>query len=153
MLIRLLKLPISAFTTGRIYGIPITRNPIAWIPFFLVLPFAAVALITINIVGIALSPIMLAWCWVAFYLWKRKAGLFSDQGITFTKAYRRRTIPWTAIREVVRKREPKVMFYRIDCTSANGEEQQYIMSSTPDDEAFERAVIERGIAFRIEDWR
>jgi hypothetical protein len=150
MLLRLLKLPISAFTTGRIYGVPITRNPIAWIPFFVLLPVCILALAILNIVCIVLSPIFLAYCSVAAWLWHRKDGAFSEQGLAFKKAYDRRTISWSSIREVVCQRDPKATFYRVICIEPEGRE--YLMASTQDNEAFERAVIEHGIPLTIRDW-
>ena len=150
MLIRLLKLPISAFTTGRIYGMPVTRNPIAWIPFLVLLPVCILALAILNIVCIVLSPIFLGYCSVAAWLWRRKGGAFSEQGIAFKKAYNRRTISWSSIREVVCQRDPKATFYRVICIEPEGTE--YLMASTQDNEAFERAVIEHGIPLTIRDW-
>src|SRR3954471_3856058 len=98
MLFRLLKLPISAFTTGHIYGIPVTRNPIAWIPFLVLLPVCILALAIFNIVCVALSPVFVGYCWVAAWLWRRKGGAFSEEGIAFKKAYDRRAISWSSIR-------------------------------------------------------
>jgi hypothetical protein len=150
MLFRLLKLPISAFTTGHIYGIPVTRNPIAWIPFLVLLPVCILALAIFNIVCVALSPVFVGYCWVAAWLWRRKGGAFSEEGIAFKKAYDRRAISWSSIREVVCQRDRKATFYRVICIEPEGTE--YLMASTQDNEAFERAVIEHGIPLTIRDW-
>src|SRR3954468_6768245 len=95
MVIRLVKLPFMAFTKGHIYGYPITRNPIAWIPFFVVTPVVLVLYLGVCVIGFLLSPIFIIWGSAALYLRKRKVGAFSDKGITFQKAYAGRTIAWS----------------------------------------------------------
>ena len=149
MLVRLLKLPLAAFRSGQIFGMPVTRNPIAWTPFFLTLPLAMLALILFYIF---VYPLLILWTCIALYIFSRKSATFSENGVTFTKAYGRKTIPWTKIREVVHHREPASLCYCLICDSAE-RSSAFIVSSTPDEEAFERAITERGIPFRIDDWR
>ncbi len=152
MLLRLLKLPCSAFTRGEIYGYRVTRNPIAWIPFFLSLPVIFVVWLLFVIGYALLLPLIIAWGYFCLRSFQRKAGVFSDEGIHFPKAYGKLTIGWSEIREVVREREPKAMFYRIICGIAPADAREYMMSSTPDDDAFERTLHERQIPFRVHDW-
>lgn len=152
MLLRLLKIPWLVFTRGEAYDVPLTRNPIAWIPFFLALPVLLAAWLLVSILGyVLLLPLSIVGGYFHHCSFQRKAGVFSDAGIHFPKAYGGLTIGWSEIREVVREREPKAIFYRIICGIAPEVAREYIMSTTPDDEAFERTLQERGIPFRIHD--
>ena len=153
MLLRLLKLPSSAFREGEIYGFRVTRNPIAWIPFFLALSIGLLVWLLFIVGYVLLSPIILVWHYLHRRSFARKAGLFSDLGIHFPRAYGRLTIAWPDIREVVREHQPKVIYYRIVCGGDVKEFREYIMSSTPDDEAFERTLHERHIPFIVHDYR
>lgn len=152
MLLELLKLPWSAFRHGEIHGYPVTRNPIAWIPFFLALPAVFVAWLLFIVGYILFLPLILTWGYLALRSFQRKAGVFSQEGIHFPNAYGRLTIAWSEIREVVREREAKAIFYRIICGIAAEPVREYIISSTPDDEGFERTLRERQIPFRVHDW-
>src|SRR5215510_95398 len=106
-MLKLLKFPWMAIRHGEIYGYPITRNPIAWIPFCLALVVGLVVWVLVCIVFILLSPLTLTLAWLSHRSFVRKTGVFSDAGIRFPKAYGRITIAWSDIREVVREREPK----------------------------------------------
>src|SRR5687768_312738 len=117
MLVRLLKLPKSAFRYRHVYGIPVTRNPVAWIPFFLALPFVLVGLVLFYLL---VYPVLLVWMLIGLHGFSRKTATFSETGITFTKAYGRRTVRWSEIREVVRHREPTAICYRLVCESGGG---------------------------------
>jgi hypothetical protein len=97
-------------------------------------------------------PVVIIWTHFWWRSFSRKSGVYSEVGIHFPNAYGRRTIAWSDIREIVREREPKVAFYRIVCGVTVEPVREYIMSSTPDDEAFERTVRERRIQFRYHDW-
>ena len=152
MLLKLLKLPWSVFRHGEIHGYRVTRNPIAWIPFFLALPVVLVVWLLFIVGYILLLPLILVWGYLCLRSFQRKAGVFSADGIYFPKAYGRLTIAWLDIREVVREREPKAIFYRIICGIAPADAREYIMSSTSDDDGFERTLHERQIPFRVHDW-
>src|SRR3954466_10624006 len=99
MLLRLLHMPWSAFRHGHICGIPITRNPIAWIPFFLFLPVAILLFAFINIV---VGPLLGILSLIGLWLFMRKKACFSDEGVTFRKAYGRKTIRWEEIESIVK---------------------------------------------------
>jgi hypothetical protein len=148
MLIRILKLPLMAFTKGHIYGYPITRNPIAWIPFFLITPVVLAIYCVLCVTGFLISPLFLLIGMLSLHLWKRKAGIFSDQGVSLGKTYKTRMLPWSDIREVIYHRQPTSAWYEIVCCS-----ERFLLSWTQDDEAFERLLQERGISLRISDWR
>jgi hypothetical protein len=151
--IRLAKSAISVFKTGRIHGQPVTRNPIAWIPFFLAAAAALVVAVMFYLIVIALLPVIVLCACLAWRSFSRKAGLVSENGIYFPRAYGRCTVPWSQIREVIREREPTATFYRIVCSPEHGPSGGYLLSFTSDDSDFESTIRERGIPFRIHDWR
>jgi hypothetical protein len=150
MIVQLLKLPWSAFRDGRLHGIPVTRNPVAWIPYFLALPLVFVGWLLFYAL---IYPVLLVWMVVGFWMFHRKTATFSECGVRFTRAYGRQTIPWTEIREVVRHREPTGFFYRLMCKTGGESPREFIFSSTPDDDVFERTLTERGVPFSCRDWR
>jgi hypothetical protein len=150
MFAQLLKLTWSAFRYGRIHGIPVTRNPVAWIPFFLALPLAFLGWLLFNTL---VYPVLLVCMVVGFWMFSRKTATFSESGVTFTKAYGRQTIPWTEIRGVVRHSEPTGYFYRLICNSDSESPREFILSSTRDDDAFERTLTERGVDLSCRHWR
>jgi len=148
----LFHFPWSAFRHGHIYGVPITRNPIAWIPYLLALPFMLLVWFLIVLGYVLLLPVALAWMYLSVRSFRRKSGIVSGEGIRFPKAYGRLAIAWPDIRKVIREYEPKVAYYRIICGVAPGGIREYIMSSTPDDNAFERTLNERQIPFTVHSW-
>jgi hypothetical protein len=150
MFVQLLKLSWLAFRYGRIHGIPVTRNPVAWIPFFLALPLAFLGWLLFNAL---VYPVLLVWMVVGSWMFSGKTARFSESGVTFTKAYGGQTIPWTEIRGVVRHSEPTGYFYRLVCNSDNESPREFILSSTPDDDGFERTLTKRGVHFSCHDWR
>ena len=152
MLLNLLKIPWVAFKDGKVCGQPITRNPILWIPYFIALPVVFVFWLVFVVCYILVLPVVIVWGHFWWRSFARKAGVYSEAGIHFPKAYGRCTIAWSDIREIVREHEPKVAFYRIICGVADDTVREYIMSSTPDDEAFERTLQERHIPFRFHVW-
>jgi hypothetical protein len=148
MPLRLLKLTWTALRHGRVFDEPVTRNPIAWIPFFLALPFVLLLWLLIAIGYVVVSPVLFFWGYLASRSLARKAGVFSEQGIHFPKGRGRITIAWSEILEVVYERPPKVGFYRIVCGFGAQPTQEYILTCTPDNEAFERTLRELNIPFR-----
>lgn len=151
MLLRILKLPWLAFRRGEIDGHRVTRNPIAWIPFFLGMPIVLLAWMLFIVVYIALLPIVLTWMYLWHRSFQKKAGVFSETGIHFPSAYRKVTIAWSEIREVIRELQPKVRFYSVVCGKASGGTREYVMCSTQDDKMFEQTLCERGIPFKTRD--
>ena len=152
MLLNLLKIPWYAFRDGKVCGQPITRNPILWIPYFIWLPVVFVFWLVFVVCYILALPFVIV---VYHFWWKsftRKSAVYSDAGIHFPRAYGRITIAWSDIQEVVQEREPKAMFYRVVMTYTAEQPREYIISSMPDDEAFERTLNERRIPFRYHDW-
>ncbi|MGE5192198.1 MAG: hypothetical protein ACM3U2_06805 [Deltaproteobacteria bacterium] len=150
MFAQLLKLPWSAFRHGRIHGIPVTRNPVAWIPYFLALPLVFLGWLLFFAI---IYPVLMVLMVVGLWKFSRNTATFSESGVTFTKAYGRQTIPWTEIREVVRHRGPIGVCYHLMRESGGESPRELILSSTPDDEAFERTLSERGVHFSRRDWR
>jgi hypothetical protein len=150
MFVQLLKLSWSAFRYGRIHGIPVTRNPVAWIPYFLALPL--VFLVWVLFYALV-YPVLLVWMVVGFWMSSEKKATFSESGVTFAKAYGRQTIPWIEIRNVVRHHDPTGVCYHLMCESGGESPREFIVASTPDDVAFERTLTERGVHFSCRDWR
>jgi hypothetical protein len=146
-------MPWSAFRHGHIHGVPITRNPIAWIPFFAGLPVVLAVWFLLCALWVLAMPFVIIGNYFSCRSFRRKAGVFSDAGIHFPTAYNRRTIAWLDIREVVREIDYKLAHYRIVCVDDPADGEGYILSWTQDDDAFERSVAEHNIPFTIKDWR
>lgn len=153
MVAKMFQLPWLAFRDGHIYGVPVTRDPIAWIPYFVMLPFLLVVWIGLQALFILAMPFFIIGHYFSSRSFCRKAAVFSDAGIYFPTAYRRRTIPWSDVREVVFEIDYKIAFYRIDCVGSPKNAEGHIMAWTQDDLAFQRALAQRNIPFRIHDWR
>jgi hypothetical protein len=149
---KLAQLGWNGLTRGEIYGVRVSRNPIAWISFFLLLAVVFVICIVVMVVWIMSLPLVLTLAYFGIRSFEKKAGVFSDTGIYFPKAYDNIKIAWNEIREVVRIREPKALFYRVVCHGAPENTKGYVMSSTQDDDAFERTLVEKGIPFENRDW-
>jgi hypothetical protein len=138
----------SPFLAGRTGGSLPPWNPLAWIPVLIAIPFMLSFLAAFYAGLIFLLPAVLLWDWLSWRWPARKAGVFSERGVHFTKAYGERTIPWSEVEEVVRVRGRKSVYYRIICSPGGERRREYTLSSTPDDESFERLVRELGVRFR-----
>lgn len=101
----------------------------------------------------ALSPLYIVAALIGEYVWWRKTGVLSEQGISFRRAYGQCLIPWSAIREVILKREPKAFFYIVVAAAGHGELRRYSMKPPADSAALERALEVRNIRLRVHDWR
>src|SRR5271154_4599453 len=95
MLLKLLKIIWSAFRYGQVDGHTVTRNPIAWIPFFLGLPVIFVFGLLFIVGYIMLIPLIIIWGYMQSRSFERKSGVFSEQGIHFPKAYGQLIIAWS----------------------------------------------------------
>src|SRR5688572_2017090 len=56
---QLLYFPIAGLITGTIYGVKVSRNPLAWIPYLLLLPVFVVLIPIVRIVSIPISFILM----------------------------------------------------------------------------------------------
>ena len=87
MLRKLLQITWSGIRRGHIYGIPVSRRPVDWIPFFAVLPLAAIVWFLLIVVYMLALPLVFIGSTFSLYRFRRKAGVFSDAGIYFPRAY------------------------------------------------------------------
>ena len=147
MLFELFKLPWSAIKDGNLHGYPVSRNPLLWILYFLALPVLVVIWLLFSGIYILLMPLMILGSYLGLRSFQRRVGVFSDAGIHFPKA-NGLTIKWSEIREVVREREPKVIFYRVTLV----DDTEHVLSWTQDDDAFESTLGERNTPFRARDY-
>ncbi|MCI0620135.1 MAG: hypothetical protein L0387_00395 [Acidobacteria bacterium] len=155
MLVRLLKLPWRALRDGRIEGQAVTRNPLAWIPFALLLPVVLLLGAMLFMLYLLFLPLIALWGLIARSALARRVGILSEPGILFPRAYRRRTIAWSEIRSVARHHDPKFVFYRLRCEEGSGRirERTLLLNTQPDADMFERELLERGIPLTVHDWR
>ena len=152
MLVRLLKLPWRALRDGRIAGQAVTRNPLAWIPFALLLPVVLLLGAVLFMLYLLFLPIMALWGLIAGSALARRVGILSEQGILFPRAYRRRTIAWSEIRGVIRYHEPKIVFYRLrfEVRAGRIRERILLLKIRQDADLFERELLERGIPLTVQ---
>jgi hypothetical protein len=153
MLRKLFEITWSGIRHGHVYGVRVSRRPVDWIPFVAMLPVAVVGWFLIIVLYTLAMPFAMIWMTFSLRALRRKAGVFSDTGIYFPRAYGRRTVPWSEIREVVLERDPKLICYRIFCDGKVAEPCEYVMPFTQDDDAFEHTLAQRNIPFREHDWR
>lgn len=146
----LIKMGWAGMTRGEIYGVRVNRNPIAWVPFWLLLVVGSIVSLLVIIAWVAFMPIVVVMLYFSFRAFERKAGVFSDDGVYFPKAYGKAMIPWSEIREVFRVTEPKAIYYSIVCGSPENQ-REFVMCSTQDDPQFERTLEEKSIPFTVQD--
>ena len=58
-LLRLLLFPFVGMWTGKIHGIPCSRSPLAWIPFFLLLPIVLILAVAVSVIYVVCLPVAL----------------------------------------------------------------------------------------------
>lgn len=140
-----IKLPYEAFTTGKIHGFKVTRNPILWIPYFVFLP---IILLAYMLFMLCVYPFVMVF--MAYSMWRfgRKTIRFDEQGIVFKKAYGRRAIPWSEMEKVVYRREPTLYAYEV---SVIGQPEPYIVAEFEKDKEFEAAIEQAGVPFERDD--
>lgn len=128
------------------------RGPLLGDWILLVLMVPALALLAL-LFFVLVYPVLMIWMTVGLLLFARQAATFSDTGITFKKAHRRRTIFWPEIREVIRQhgRGLPNRSYVLVCEPASGPRREFTVAWTQDDAAFERAIIARGLPLTVRD--
>lgn len=146
---QLISFPSAGLRSGKINGITVSRNPLAWIPYLLILP---VVFIIYPLIMLIAYPIIIASSVISARAFARKRVTFSDAGVAFPHAYRRATIPWSRIREVVRHREPTAIFFRILADMGTAPADGFIAVTDEDDE-FQRLLTTRNIPLRHDDFR
>ena len=146
---QLIGFPIAGLRSGKINGVTVSRNPLAWIPYLLILP---VVFIIYPLIMLIVYPIIIVSSNISARAFARKRVSFSDAGVAFAHAYRRVTFPWNCIREVVRHREPAAIFFRI-LTDMETAPSDGFVAVTDEDDEFQRLLTTRNIPLRHDDFR
>jgi hypothetical protein len=116
--LQLFRFPIQGLRTGQIYGVPVSQNFFAWLPFLVLLAFLPL-LIMLLIAAFVV-------CFVIFFakelltdplgtIFGRGQCRWSARGIRFHRGWGRVTIPWSDIREVIFHRDDRAptVWFRI----------------------------------------
>ena len=92
------RLPYEGMTKGKIHGVKVSRNPLAWFPFLIISPLIMTAS---TVFMLLIYPFIMVWMVVALWLFSRKTILVDAQGLQFEKAYRRRTLSWGEMEKII----------------------------------------------------
>jgi hypothetical protein len=144
---------VEGLRTGQVYGVPVSRNPAAWIPFFIIGLIGAVLLpliyllfmaVILAIVGFKVTSEMLG------FGMGRYQFTYSDAGVRFRRGYRRLLIPWDQVREVVDDCESTEDFcYRIISDLPGAPAEGFLaLPKGRDYDEFEKALAARNIPVR-----